>query len=467
MKNKIKFSLILLFTINTLVYGQFGDLLNKTSNKVKSKIEKKADNAVDKALDKDLNKNNSKPNTSNSENADSKNNSNSTNTNTSNSNTTPSNTNNPSSTNTSNSNSTSTNNSETNTNNEAQKEAIKKTELSKTEKQENTLPGKFYFASTPFKDGTDIAKAKTNFTAGDEIYGMVVMEKNFNEYNFNAEQNFGVTFYASIRVLAGRGSTAYMSLESNIHAKYNAQNYLFFDVNPEPSKALSYSEYNFMRIGNLFATVDDPATSTDKPKIGYVRTYDMTFKIGYKEYGDGEITIDYTNATRASMKTWLEKDVKAWEMAKTNVLKNNENEAINVASSLPLPKSFSETGGNAYAAPNLNKANIIAMLNKMEEVKQVLKFMFLKTTATTDFELYKTPLGIPDYKWGNRYFQFIFKDAAGKCLAAGGRIQMNYEGGGKYGAPFIIWELASIESDEKYLQDNQLKAYVVDCNKVK
>jgi hypothetical protein len=44
---------------------------------------------------------------------------------------------------------------------------------------------------------------------------------------------------------------------------------------------------------------------------------------------------------------------------------------------------------------------------------------------------------------------------------------MNYEGGGKYGAPYILWEYASVEASEGFLQDTDLKAHVVDCNKVK
>jgi hypothetical protein len=34
-------------------------------------------------------------------------------------------------------------------------------------------------------------------------------------------------------------------------------------------------------------------------------------------------------------------------------------------------------------------------------------------------------------------------------------------------APYIIWEYAIKEPDEKHAEDPTLKAYVVDCNKVK
>jgi hypothetical protein len=328
-------------------------------------------------------------------------------------------------------------------------------------------PGKIYFSDKPFITGTDLANAKTSFTAGSEIYGMIVMNKNFGEYTEDEDKAFAVTFYANLINISGDGSSANTALAANIHLKYNKQNYLFFDISPAPSKAVTYAEYNFMRIGNLMATIKGNETYGDKPKLGNKRTYEFEFKIGYKVFAEAKLDIDYTNATKETMKTWMAREDEAFALAKTNTLKANDNEASNTAANLPLPKSFMKPSGNAYTDPRLTAAKITAMLKKIPEVKDVLKFMFVRTTAQSDFELYKTPLGVPDYKWGNRFFQFIFKDAKGKCLAAGGRIKMNYEGGGKYGAPFVIWELADVESTEGFLVDTELKAYVVDCSKVK
>jgi hypothetical protein len=334
-------------------------------------------------------------------------------------------------------------------------------------KNKEEKPGKIYFSDKPFANGTDLANAKTTFTAGQEIYGMIVMDKNFSEYTEDEDKAFEVTFYANLVNITGDGSSANTALAANIHQKYNKQNYLFFDVSPAPSKAVTYAEYNFMRIGNLMATIKGNETYGDKPKLGNKRTYEFEFKIGYKVFAEAKLDIDYTNATKETMKTWMAREDESFALAKTNTSKANDNEASNIAANLPLPKSFMKPSGNSYTDQRLTAAKITAMLKKMPEVKDVLKFMFVKTTAQAEFELYKTPLGVPDYKWGNRFFQFIFKDAKGKCLAAGGRIKMNYEGGGKYGAPFIIWELADVESNEGFLVDTELKAYVVDCSKLK
>jgi hypothetical protein len=400
---KTKLILLTFLAISYTSQAQFGDLLNKASNAVQSKIEKK----ISKKLE------------SKSE--------------------------------------------------ESNQDSELKNDNATTKSTNNTqeYPGKLYFSNQPFKNSTDIGHAKTDFVAGDEIYGMIVMPENFSEYNFRADQDFHVSFGCTMKNITEKGYNESMPLDSNIKARYNAQNYLFFDVSPDPEKALSYVEYSQFRIGNFFAKVEKNSTNPDAEKIGKIRNFQMEFRIDTKQYAETEITIDYTKATKASMKVWLEKDEKANEMAKTNTAKMDNESANNVANSLPLPKSFLQPSASPYSDPKYSKANIMAMLKNRDEVKQLLKFMFVKTTATNDFELYKTPLGQPDYKWGNRFFQFIFKDANGKCLASGGRLKMDYEGGGKYSAPYILWEYADVGASEGFLQDTDLKAYVVDCNKVK
>jgi hypothetical protein len=400
---KTKLILLTFLAISYTSQAQFGDLLNKASNAVQSKIEKK----ISKKLE------------SKSE--------------------------------------------------ESNQDSEQKTDNATTKPTNNTqeYPGKLYFSNQPFKNSTDIGHAKTDFVAGDEIYGMVVMKQNFSEINDDEDKPFKVTFYVDLINLEGRGSASNTAFQANIHQKYNKQNYLFFDVSPAPAKAISYTQYEFERIGFLLGTVSGNEMYGDKPKLGNERTYQAGFKIGYKDYAKGNFTIDYTKATKTTMKTWLAREHQAFEMANANVLKANNDEAADVASSLPLPKSFLQPSASPYSDPKYSKANIMAILKNRDEVKQLLKFMFVKTTATNDFELYKTPLGQPDYKWGNRFFQFIFKDANGKCLASGGRLKMDYEGGGKYSAPYILWEYADVGASEGFLQDTDLKAYVVDCNKVK
>lgn len=329
--------------------------------------------------------------------------------------------------------------------------------------------GKLYFSDKPFLNGADIANAKNSFKAGDEIYGMVVVEENFEEYTdekYNAGKPFEVTYYitsADKRIITGH-SVAY---PANIHPKYKKQNYLFFDVAPAPEKAVNVVEGGFDRMSALIAGIKLSEilnnTSNKNPKI----VFDLEFKIGYKDFAKAQIEIDYSAATKESMKAWMEKDTRANEMAKTNTTTSNDNEAADLAKSLPLPKSFSLASANGYSDPKLGKASIIAMLNKTEGVKEVANFMFVKTTAPADFDLFKTVLGEPDYKWGNRFFQFIFKDAKGRCLAAGGRIKMIYEGGGRYGNPIVIWEYADIKRDEGYREAADFKAHIVDCAKVK
>jgi hypothetical protein len=327
--------------------------------------------------------------------------------------------------------------------------------------------GKLYFSSRPFTGENDTANATNTFAAGQEIYGMVVMDKNFGEYNDDDSKPINVVFYANLINMAGRGSSANTALQANIHPKFNKQKHLSFDVSPAPAKAATYAEHRFMRLGNLFATIKGNETYGDRPKLGNKRSYEIEFKIGSKTYAKSVIEVDYTNATKETMNTWMAREEEAFKMAQSNTTKANDGEAANAASGLPLPKSFLQPSTGGYSDPRLNAANITAMVKKSEAVKDVLQFMFVKTTAQSDFELYKTNLGLPDYQWGNRFFQFIFKDASGKCLAAGGRIRMNYEGGGKFGAPYVIWELPDVSPTEGYFKDTELKAFVVDCNKVR
>jgi hypothetical protein len=340
--------------------------------------------------------------------------------------------------------------------------------LSKNTKATNQVfPGKLYFSEKPFANQNDTANAAASFVAGKEIYGMVVMDKNFGEYNDDETKPFMVKFFAKMVSLEGRGNAAYTVQNANIHPRFNKQNYLFFDVSPEPSKALMATEYSALRIGNLFATIKGNETYGDKPKIGLKRTYSVEFSIGSKVFGNNELEIDYTNATKESMRAWAAREEQAFAMSKTNTSKFNDKESADVAKSLPLPQSFLQPSTGGYSDARLSAGNITSMVKRIDGVKEVLQFMFVKTTAQNDFVIYKTSLGVPDYQWGNRFFQFIFKDAAGKCLAGGGRIRMNYEGGGRYGAPYVLWEYPDVQKSEGYLTDSDLKAYVVDCNKVK
>jgi hypothetical protein len=342
---KTKLILLTILLLSFASQAQFGNLLNKATNAVKSKIEKK----VEKKLE-------SKTEESNQ-------------------------------------------NSEQESNNTTSKS---------TNKTED-YPGKLYFSNQPFKNGTDIAHAKTDFVAGDEIYGMIVLDKKFGEVNEDENKPFGVTFYANLLNIEGEGSASNVAFPANIHQKYNKQNYLFFDVSPAPEKAVTYSEYQVLRIGYLLATKDGNEMYGDKPKLGNKRMYEVQFKIGYKNFASGLLTVDYTKATKESLKTWMNRENKAFEMSKSNTQKSNDNEASEVAHNLPLPKSFLQPSASPYSDPRCSKTAIIALLKKMDEVKEIKKFMFVKTTAQTDFELYKTPLGQPDYKWGNRFFSLFLK----------------------------------------------------------
>jgi hypothetical protein len=328
--------------------------------------------------------------------------------------------------------------------------------------------GTLYFSDQPFVDSNDTAKSKSAFKAGDQIYGMIVMSEKFGEYVKHENLPLNVVYYAALIPTKGKSVNAYTSVGHALGKSYHDKNYLLFDVSPEPARAITHVEPSFMRIGHLLAEVKRIAASqNEEPKLGFNRRYEVSFKLDNTDIATTTLDIDYTNATKESMKTWNDREEKAALLAKNNSAKMQAANAAGTAATLPLPRSFSETGGNGYSDPKLSSTNIMAMLKKKDEVKSLLKFMFLKTTAGSDFILYKTPLGAPDYQWGNRYFQFIFKDANGKCLASGGRIKMIHEGGGRYSAPIIIWEYADVARDEKHEKDSNLKAYVVDCSKVK
>ena len=328
--------------------------------------------------------------------------------------------------------------------------------------------GTLYFSDQSFANGSDIAKSKTAFKAGDTIYGMIVMEETFGDYVKHENIPLNVTYYAALIPVKGKNINAYTAVTHQLGKSFHDKNYLMFDVSPEPARAITHVVPSDMRLGHLLAEVKrNIAREDDDAKLGVNRSYEVSFKVDNTDIASARLDIDYTDATKESMKAWNAREEKAALLAKNNSAKAQAVNAASNAASLPLPRSFSESSGNGYSDARLSSANIMAMLKKKDEVKSLLKFMFLKTTAGSDFIIYKTPLGVPDYQWGNRYFQFIFKDANGKCLASGGRIKMNYEGGGRYGAPIIIWEYADVARDEKHEKDSNLKAYVVDCNKVK
>ncbi len=327
--------------------------------------------------------------------------------------------------------------------------------------------GKIYFSSTPFNNATDISKSKTLFTAGDEIYGMVVLDTNFGELFEDNSKPFNVNFYTSMVNIIGDKNGAYTSNVINMHQKNNNQNYILFDVSPAPDKAISYVENEFMRTGILLATVDGNEMHGDKPKLGNIRTYEMEFLIGYEKFAKSTIEIDYRKATKQSMKAWKERESKAFTKSKSNSEKANNAEATEITKGLGLPKSYSFPSANPYSDPKYSKPKIIAMLKNDPAVAEVLSLKFIKTTASSDFDLRKTVLGDPDYKFGNRIFQFIFKDKNGKCLISCGRLRLNHEGGGRYGEAQVVWQLAQIDKNEGFVEDGTLVGHLVDCSKAK
>ena len=331
------------------------------------------------------------------------------------------------------------------------------------------LPGKMYFSDKPFTSGTDLAHAKDSFVAGQEIYGMVVLDQVFGEYADDENQPLHANFIARLQSLVRPGESDVTLVETLLHASYKKQNYLLFDVAPAPNMARTRSEYPAMRLGAMLAKFERSSTDKDLPKIGNARTYKVDFLSGYprKILATAMLNVDYTLATKDTLRAWRDKENQAAESANINSAKMDDAVSSATAAGLPLPKSFTEPSGNAYSDARFGKATILALIRRTPEVKEVMQFMFATTTASTDFVLYKTPLGVPNYQWGNRFFQFIFKDAGGTCLAAGGRLKLIYEGGGRYGAPIMLWETPVIKSSENYQESTALKAYVVDCAKVK
>ena len=187
--------------------------------------------------------------------------------------------------------------------------------------------GKMYFSNKPFKNGKDLSNVKTSFKAGEEIYGMVVMDKTINEYLPDDNEQgytFYPFFYSKLESITGNAYPLSANLEVAYEATAGKVNYITFDVSPSPTNAVNLSTDLFQRIGAMFAKVTGYDLLGDKPKLGNKRIYTTQLIINYVKLAETGIEIDYTTSTKEDMKKWTEREQAAFDEVRNKTTKARE-----------------------------------------------------------------------------------------------------------------------------------------------
>ncbi|MBN2523313.1 MAG: hypothetical protein JXB24_08545 [Bacteroidales bacterium] len=268
--------------------------------------------------------------------------------------------------------------------------------------------GKILFSDQPIVYGSeDPDQFKTEFTANDNIYGMVYMAGTVYE-----GPAYGTAIY---RIDADNGASTMLIkfLHNEEEIDYT---YYPIDIIPDPDHA----------IHSL-----DPVEWADKLSKLSPGTHHL--KITYDDMAEGVLNLDWS-------------DVNSDEL-KSNAKLAAENAGKNYASGKQLPDAFRQPSGK-YKDPDLQEANLKKlMLNKWSNCQEIVKLVIEQNTDD-DYLVYDTDAGLPSYKVTRADCHAVYKGKDGWCYYVKDiSFSKNYQGGGIWGPAFIDFERAHIKID--------------------
>lgn len=325
---------------------------------------------------------------------------------------------------------------------------------------------KILFALKPFSTNPT---PQTEFISTDQIYAKIILEKPFKEYcgsNFyNLKDHYGIKDKNIARVMSFSVKTKNEDGEyetasyTNIDLLVTKQDMELKEINIDiiPSVELASTPYSegseFFR---LFADSRFADGKKHEFKIDIGNNNDLLNGITGLEF-DANFSIDYKTSTEESQQAAFDKGRKAWEAAKLNGLKQSTKTAVESVKSMPLPLCFSKGVNPGYKAAEYSTDKILVLIKQKYSITEVLKLTFDKPDGVEDFRsLVDASTNVPTCKMGNHVFYFAFKDKDGSYRFAGGVLQRDYEGYGKYGEVFIR-DYSPIQSEDPKFPIDQVR----------
>ena len=150
--------------------------------------------------------------------------------------------------------------------------------------------GGFVFNDSPFSGPKDNA-SKTSFNTGENIYGMIKLQKPLSEI-YGQKSNFMVRIDVKID-----GKAIHSQFVTVKSADYGARNYLIFNVAPKLKDLIAYSDDNIAYGKSTATTIQGPNELTHH--LGALSPGKHTFSFGMYYYGktwaEGSFTVNGQN----------------------------------------------------------------------------------------------------------------------------------------------------------------------------
>jgi len=304
---------------------------------------------------------------------------------------------------------------------------------------------KFLFASTPFT--ADKMTGESTLKAGGTMYGRIVLEKPLKEYIIK-KSYMNSDVYINKQVVDGIVLTCYKKRSGGEWEKNQAftpticvtqadLDKSVFDFDITTTKEAATTLYP---LGDeAFRAILDPSgdnTGTVSYKFE-LNTQTSEMKGSYNTLtGEATFNVDYTGVSGTAITSWYDLNNSVRENVLINYYNKLNKESYTAVKSMGKPKCFSMGGGSGYS--EYTKETITGMIKKAYGCTEVVGLTFEKTTAQSDFYvLNDANTNEPTCKRGSYVFFFAFKMADGSYRMAGGRLRMDHEGYGKYGAAYI------------------------------
>lgn len=287
------------------------------------------------------------------------------------------------------------------------------------------------FSDKPFIQGNNTIK--TNFKAGEYIYGRIYFDQPLSEYT---DPNFLHRRKLTFSISEDETYSYSFSVDKPVRIVEFVNNYLDFDF--FPSKELASDDYGSVGFFySIFSSqiLENLAEKSDKKIKFRVEVIGYGYN-GWKDFNYSScITIDYSAMSQTKMEEFLNYGREACLAGENNYAKHTAILNADYAKKLPLPQVFSLSNGKPYKT--YSNENIIAFIKTRFQVTEVHNLCYWPHDGNEDFTLYKEH-GLIHSMWGNITFYFIFKDPIdGFYKATGGLLVKPYLGDGKYDEPYI------------------------------
>ncbi|MES2836683.1 MAG: hypothetical protein V4667_04100 [Bacteroidota bacterium] len=298
------------------------------------------------------------------------------------------------------------------------------------------------FANLPFSNPAH--KVATKFKAGTPIYGRVTLEKPLKEYLKVDEAKWiyikvNCSNYTNINGLSHQKKIRPSELENS---------YIDFDVTPTGVDAKDVYDSNMGFHFSFFSNNEAP----NKVVSFEVELEEINNDASFARLkGFGPLELDYTGLTATQVGVLSEAGRTTGEAAIKNADKMALAEGAEMVKKLPLPLIFSQATKAGYA--EYPSAVITQMIKSYLKITEVYMLTYGENKEQGEFFVEKDSYNLPTAKVGNITFYFIFKDTDGYYKANAGYLIRPYEGGGKYGAPYIKAHTPITTGDASYPLD--------------